>query len=83
MARSEAEKANQMKDEFLAVLSHELRTPLNAMLGWTQLIRRGTPGPKETEHAMEIIERNARIQEQLVSDLLDMSRIISGKFRLD
>ena len=83
VARSEAEKANQMKDEFLAVLSHELRTPLNAMLGWTQLIRKGRLGPEETQRAIEIIERNARVQEQLVSDLLDMSRIISGKFRLE
>jgi PAS domain S-box-containing protein len=83
VARSEAEKANQMKDEFLAILSHELRTPLNAMLGWTQLIRKGRLGPEETQRAIEIIERNARVQEQLVSDLLDMSRIISGKFRLE
>jgi PAS domain S-box-containing protein len=83
VARLEAEKANQMKDEFLAMLSHELRTPLNAMLGWTQLIRKKILAPKETERAMEIIERNARFQEQLVSDLLDMSRIISGKLRLE
>ena len=81
-AREEAERAGQMKDEFLATLSHELRTPLNAILGWSQLIRRGYD--KETlEEGLDIIERNARIQAQLIEDLLDMSRIISGKLRLD
>ena len=82
-ARSEAEKSNQMKDEFLATLSHELRTPLNALLGWAQLIRSGRLSREDTERAMEVIERNIRVQTQLVSDLLDMSRIISGKFSLD
>ncbi len=82
-ARAEAEKTSQIKDEFLATLSHELRTPLNALLGWAQLLRSGRLSPEETERALEVIERNIRLQSQLVSDLLDMSRIISGKFSLD
>jgi PAS domain S-box-containing protein len=81
-ARAAAERAGHMKNEFLATLSHELRTPLNAILGWSQLIRREQD--KETlEEGLDIIERNARIQVQLIEDLLDMSRIISGKLRLD
>jgi PAS domain S-box-containing protein len=82
-ARSEAEKANRMKDEFLATLSHELRTPLNAVLGWAYTLRAGYPRPKELAEGLETIERNARAQAQLVDDLLDMSRIISGRVRLD
>ncbi len=82
-ARSHAEQLSAMKDEFLATLSHELRTPINAILGWSQLLQR--PGRTETELAQghETIERNARIQAQLIEDLLDMSRITSGKVRLD
>ena len=78
--RSTAEHANRMKDEFFSTLSHELRTPLNAILGWAQLLRRGMDDPSEVSQGLETIERNARIQTQLIEDLLDMSRIISGKF---
>jgi signal transduction histidine kinase/CheY-like chemotaxis protein len=81
--RSAAENANRMKDEFLSTLSHELRTPLNAILGWAQLLRRGMDDPGEVSQGLETIERNARIQTQLIEDLLDMSRIISGKIRID
>jgi signal transduction histidine kinase/CheY-like chemotaxis protein len=82
-ARVESERVGRMKDEFLATLSHELRTPLSAILGWSQILKRG--GRDETDFAqgMEAIERNARAQTQLIEDLLDMSRIISGKVRLD
>jgi PAS domain S-box-containing protein len=82
-ARGEAEHASRMKDEFLATLSHELRTPLNAILGYAQLLRSGVMGPSELDEAVEVIERNARAQTQIIEDLLDMSRIISGKVRLD
>jgi PAS domain S-box-containing protein len=82
-ARSDAERANRLKDEFLATLSHELRTPLTAILGWTHILLHGMAGPEAVEQGLEVIHRNARIQEQLVADLLDMSRIISGKLRLD
>jgi PAS domain S-box-containing protein len=82
-ARSEAERANYMKDEFLATLSHELRTPLNAVLGWATALRAGHFPTEELEQGLETIERNARVQAQIVEDLLDMSRIISGKVRLD
>jgi signal transduction histidine kinase/CheY-like chemotaxis protein len=82
-ARSEAERMVRTKDEFLATLSHELRTPLNAILGWAQLLRGGKMAPKDTTRGLEVIERNARAQARLVEDLLDMSRIISGKARLD
>jgi signal transduction histidine kinase/CheY-like chemotaxis protein len=81
--RSAAEHANRMKDEFLSTLSHELRTPLNAILGWAQLLRRGMTEPEEVSQGLETIERNARVQTQLIEDLLDMSRIISGKIRID
>jgi PAS domain S-box-containing protein len=74
--------ANQMKDEFLAILSHELRTPLNAILGWTQLLQQRQFQPEKLNHALEIIERNARLQSQLIEDLLDISRIVRGKIRL-
>lgn len=81
-ARLEAERAATLKDEFLATLSHELRTPLNAVLGWTTIARR-TPGcPTTLERPLEVIERNARAQAQLIEDLLDISRIVSGKMRL-
>jgi hypothetical protein len=79
----EAERAGRMKDEFLATLSHELRTPLNAILGWAQILR-GNPGDAaDVAEGVEIIERNARAQTQIIEDLLDMSRIVSGKIRLD
>src|SRR5205085_11648659 len=81
--RAEAEDANRLKDEFLATLSHELRTPLNAILGWSQLLRVPNKKPEDTRHGLETIERNARIQSEMIEDLLDMSRIISGKVRLD
>jgi signal transduction histidine kinase/ActR/RegA family two-component response regulator len=82
-ARSEAERASKMKDEFLATLSHELRNPLNAILGWSQILRMGDPSPDEVEEGIQVIERNAQAQTQIIEDLLDMSRIISGKVHLD
>jgi signal transduction histidine kinase/ActR/RegA family two-component response regulator len=82
-ARHEAEVANRMKDEFLAGLSHELRTPLNAILGWCQLLKMGGQSSDETAEALDVIERNSHLQAQLIEDLLDVSRIISGKLRLD
>lgn len=82
-ARSEAERISKMKDEFLATLSHELRTPLNAILGWSQLLKRGKVPPEELAKGMEIIERNTRLQAKLISDLLDMSRVSSGKVVLE
>jgi len=83
VARSEAERANRMKDEFLATLSHELRTPLNAVLGWAITLRVGSPRTRELAEGLEAIERNARGQAQIIEDLLDMSGIISGKVSLD
>jgi signal transduction histidine kinase/DNA-binding response OmpR family regulator len=83
IAKQEAETANRLKDEFLATLSHELRTPLNAVLGYTQMLRGGVIGPDRLSAVLETIERNAKLQEQLVSDVLDVSRIITGKLRLD
>ncbi|MDP9120311.1 MAG: ATP-binding protein, partial [Acidobacteriota bacterium] len=82
-ARREAEVANRLKDEFLATVSHELRTPLNAILGWASLLREDRLDAVSTRRARETIERNARAQNQLIEDLLDVSRIISGKLRLD
>jgi PAS domain S-box-containing protein len=82
-ARRDAERVNRVKDEFLATLSHELRTPLNAILGWAQLLQSGTVAPEDLTQGLETIERNARIQTRLVEELLDISRIISGKIRLD
>jgi len=82
-ARSEAERLGRMKDEFLATLSHELRTPLNAILGWATLLRRVKVGSDDYVKGLETIERNARVQTQIIADLLDMSRIISGKVQLD
>jgi PAS domain S-box-containing protein len=75
--------ANRAKDEFLATLSHELRTPLNAVLGWARMLREGGVREERRAHALEVIERNAGAQLRLVEDLLDVSRIITGKFRLD
>ena len=82
-ARAGAERANRMKDEFLATLSHELRTPLSSILGWAHLLRSRPPSAEELHKGLETIERNARVQTQLIEDLLDMSRITSGKVRLD
>ncbi len=82
-AKHDAENANRLKDEFLATLSHELRTPLNAVLGYTQMVRGGVIEPQRMPGVLETIERNARLQEQLISDVLDVSRIITGKLRLD
>jgi PAS domain S-box-containing protein len=82
-ARRTADVSNRAKDDFLATVSHELRTPLNAMLGWTRLLRAGDLTPERRERALETIERNAVTQAQLIEDLLDVSRIISGKLRLD
>jgi PAS domain S-box-containing protein len=81
--RAEAEEANRTKDEFLATLSHELRTPLTAMLGWTRMLRMKELDEETSERALETVERNARVQAQLIEDLLDVSRIITGKLRLD
>ena len=82
-ARAEAEEANRLKDEFLATLSHELRTPLTSILGWARMLRAGKVSEEATERALETIERNARAQSQLIEDILDVSRIVSGKMRLD
>ena len=80
-ARSVAENASRMKDEFLATLSHELRTPLNAILGWAQILRQGANEPDELRQGLETIERNARVQTELVEDLLDMSRYCLGEIK--
>ncbi|MDY0964230.1 MULTISPECIES: MHYT domain-containing protein [Massilia] len=82
-ARVEAENVSQMKDEFLATLSHELRTPLNAMLGWSQLLLQGHRDGAMLRRGLETIERNARAQSQLIEDMLDMSRLLAGKVRID
>ncbi len=81
-ARQQAESANRMKDEFLAVLSHELRTPLNSILGWAQMLRTRKLTGETAAKALETIERNARLQADLIEDILDVSRIIRGKLRL-
>ncbi len=82
-AREAAERANQIKDEFLAVLSHELRSPLNPILGWSKLLQRGQLDAEKTQKALETIERNAQLQSQLIGDLLDISRILRGKLSLE
>jgi PAS domain S-box-containing protein len=82
-ARIEAERASRMKDEFLATLSHEIRTPLNAILGWATVLRSARLTAAESAEGLEVIDRNARVQAQIIDDLLDMSRIVSGKLRLD
>ena len=81
-ARSEAEKANRLKDEFLATLSHELRTPLNAVIGWSRMLRMGRLDSASCNHALEVIERNAWAQQQIIEDILDVSRVITGKLQL-
>lgn len=82
-ARQAGERANRIKDEFLATLSHELRTPLNAIFGWAQILKLSPANTAMVVQAVEVIDRNIRVQTQLIEDLLDMSRIISGKIRLD
>ena len=82
-ARSEAEAANRIKDEFLATLSHELRTPLTSLLGWSSVLREGKRDAKILAQGLDAIDRNARVQAQLIDDLLDVSRIVSGKLNLD
>jgi signal transduction histidine kinase len=79
----EVQRSRHLKDDFLATLSHELRTPLNAMLGWVQLLRLNADDRQLREHALEVVERNARTQVQIVADMLDVSRIITGRMRLD
>lgn len=83
IARQQAEAANRLKDEFLATLSHELRTPLNSILGWARLLRTRDFDEDTTARALETIERNAKLQAQLIEDILDVSRIIRGKLRLN
>jgi len=82
-ARGRAEEASRLKDEFLATVSHELRTPLNAVVGWSRLLRSGQLDQDGAVHAVEVIERNAEAQKQIIEDLLDVSRIITGKLRVD
>jgi signal transduction histidine kinase len=79
----QAEESSRLKEEFLATISHELRTPLSAILGWTRMLRLGQLSPENSSKALDTIERNARAQAQLVDDLLDVSRIITGKLRMD
>jgi signal transduction histidine kinase len=81
--REESERMGRMKDEFLSNLSHEIRTPLNAIIGWSELLVPGETSKEEMIHGLEVITRNARAQARLIDDLLDMSRVVSGKLRLD
>ena len=81
-ARADAEKANRLKDEFLATLSHELRTPLNAVIGWSRIIKSGRLDTESSSHAIDVIERNAWAQKQIIEDILDVSRVITGKLQL-
>jgi PAS domain S-box-containing protein len=82
-ARAEAEQANRLKDEFLATVSHELRTPLNAVMGWARMLRSGRLDAESRDHALEVIERNAWAQKQIIEDILDVSRVITGKLQLN
>ena len=82
-ARATAETANRLKDEFLAIVSHEVRTPLNAITGWAHLLRGGKLNPEQTVKALDTIERNTALQVRIINELLDTSRIISGKLKLD
>ena len=82
-AREEAEEASRLKEEFLATVSHELRTPLNAVVGWSRLVRSGQLDKQGMTHALEVIERNAYAQRQIIEDLLDVSRIITGRLKMD
>ena len=81
-ARADAEQANQLKDEFLAIVSHELRTPLNAILGWVSMLRQARVEPGRLDHILAIVERNARAQAQLIADVLDISRMVGGRVTL-
>lgn len=81
-ARADAEKANRLKDEFLATLSHELRTPLNAVIGWLRILKAGRLDDENSWHAIDVIERNAWSQKQIIEDILDVSRVITGKLQL-
>src|SRR5205814_347165 len=82
-SRRELREADRAKDQFLAIVSHELRTPLTAMLGWARLLRTGTPDAARAAHGLEVIERNTKLLAQLIEDLLDVSRIVTGKLRID
>ena len=82
-ARTEAERSNQIKDEFLATLSHELRNPLNAMLGWATVLKRKNVTPAMLEQGLDAIERNSRVQSHLIEDLLDFAGIRFGKMRIE
>jgi PAS domain S-box-containing protein len=82
-ARAEADRANRMKDDFVATISHELRTPLNAISGWAHLVSQHPDDPAMTRRGIEVIQRNARVQTQLLSELLDLSRIVAGKLQLE
>ncbi len=81
-AREDAEKANRLKDEFLATLSHELRTPLNAVIGWARMLKLGRLDQESANHALQVIERNAWAQKQIIEDILDVSRVVTGKLQL-
>jgi signal transduction histidine kinase/integral membrane sensor domain MASE1 len=83
VARAEAHAANRTKDHFLATLSHELRTPLNAVMGWLRMLRNPRLDDAQKRHALDVIERNARVQAQLINDLLDVSRIVAGKLEME
>ena len=82
-ARADSERANRLKDEFLATLSHELRTPLNAVVGWSRILRTGRLDEESQNHALDVIERNAWAQKQIIEDILDVSRVITGKLQLN
>ncbi|MGZ6157782.1 MAG: histidine kinase dimerization/phospho-acceptor domain-containing protein, partial [Gemmatimonadaceae bacterium] len=82
-ARAEAERANRLKDDFLATVSHELRTPLSAILGWAQMLRRTDAAEDRRRRGLEVIERNARAQAAIIEDILDVSRMATGKLRLE
>ena len=82
-ARLQAEEANRLKDEFLATLSHELRTPLNAIMGWAYLLQTGELSPEDSTRGLDAIDRNARAQGQLIEDILDVSRVITGQMRME
>ncbi len=82
-ARADAEKANRLKDEFLATVSHEIRTPLNAVIGWSRMLRSGRLDERSANHALEVVERNAQAQKQIIEDILDVSRVITGKLQLN
>ena len=81
--RLQAQEANAAKDEFLATLSHELRSPLNVMLGWIQMLRMGQTNPEAAARGFEVLERSVRLQAKLIDDLLDVSRIVAGKLRVE